>query len=157
MPEEPTPTNATIVSLRSRVANDYRMTSNWYGRNYYSANTNDPPANWCGADEFNTYVASNSGNGPKATRYNHKKAASQLGTTSIAKGNVVQKYVAGEGRYTHSAMVVTNTAHTISDASSIIVAQHSVDDSARPLWVLMGYSNSTKICLLKFKTATFSN
>ncbi len=157
LPTTPTHNNATITALRNRVANNYRMTSAWYGRNYDSSNTNDPPAKWCGVVEFYNHVTGNSGNGPKGTGYNNGNPASDLGDRYIQRGNVIQKYSTSLGRYSHSVMVVSETPRKITASSMIYVAQHTADYSSRSLYDLLGNGNmSTKIRLLVLGQTTFS-
>jgi len=156
LPATPSVSNSAITALRNRVANDYRMTSSWYGRNYYSSNLNDPPAKWCGVVEFYSYVTGSDTYGPKATGYNNGNIYTSLGSTTIAQGNIVQFYSNELGRYSHSAIVTTATSYTVANASSVRVSQHSGQDNNRNLMDAIQNSGGQKMRLLKFKSASFN-
>lgn len=150
--------DATCIALKNRVKKDYRMTSNWYGRNFDAKpELGDPPVAWCGVEEFYNYVTGNTGNGPKATGYNNGKVYSAL-STPVKMSDVLQIYSPSAKRYTHSVIVVTKKDHPIKDNKLIKVAQHQPEDKARLLSDILSSpfyeKESTKIRLIRFKSAT---
>lgn len=155
IPSNPSSNNSTCIALKKRVKSDYRMTSQWYGRNYDST-LGDPPSNFCGVENFYNYVTSNSGNGPKATAYNNNKVYTSL-STKIKKGDVLQFYNSDTGRYYHSVVVVSETDYSVSDYKKVKVAQHEDEYNNRSLSELINNfgGSSCKMRLLRFKSTTF--
>lgn len=155
IPTSPSYSNATCVALKNRVKADYRMTKQWFGRNYDST-AGDPPATFINVVAFYDYVTTNNGNGPKATAYNNNKIYTSL-TTDFRKADVLQVYSANSGRYFHSMIVSTPTTYSVANYTKVKVAQHQGDRKNRPLSEIVDWygGSSCKIRLLRFKSATF--
>lgn len=155
IPTTPSASNSTCVALKGRVSSDYRMTSDWYGRNYDSP-YGDPPSKFCGVVEFYNYTTSNTGNGPRATGYNNNSLYQNL-STAMQKGDVLQFYSSSAGRYYHSVMVVTETTYHVSTYYNVRVAQHQSEYNYRNLSELISSfgGDQCKMRLLRFNSTTF--
>lgn len=157
VPTTPSTSNSTCKTLKGKVKSDYRMTSDWYGRNNDST-LGDPPSNFCGVVSFYDYTTSNTGNGPRATGYNNGKVFTSL-STSMRKGDVLQFYNDSSSRYYHSVMVVSTTNYSVSNYSKVKVAQHQSEYNNRDLTELIANfgGSSCKMRLLRFGSTTFSS
>jgi len=131
------------------------MTSEWYGRNYDSP-YGDPPSNFCSVVSFYNYATTNTGNGPKAIGYNNNGLYQNL-STAMQKGDVLQFYSSGAGRYYHSVIVVTESTYHVSNYYNVRVAQHQTEYNYRSLTELVSAfgGDQCKMRLLRFNSSTF--
>lgn len=149
--------SAHIEALKQRVAQNYRQTWTWYGRNYDSTQQLASMA-FIQVETFWNHVIYNTGIGPKADGYNNQKHWSEL-TQIIDQGDVLQFYNKQLGRYRHSVIVVSDTHLNIHDSLEYAyVSQHTGDYSYRPLsdvFLSNGGIQEAKVRLLKFKPTNF--
>ncbi len=147
--------NSTVQALRQRVANNYRQTSKWYGRNYDSPYGN-PISSFCGVPSLWDFATNNTGTGPKATGYNNGKVYTDL-STPMKRGDILQFFNPSTSTWYHSVVVVTCTDYYVSDYTQVRVAQHQDEHFLRPLDQLVQiFGGSTcKMRLLRPKTTTF--
>ncbi|MGB9680544.1 MAG: amidase domain-containing protein [Minisyncoccia bacterium] len=149
--------NSTAQALRARVANNYRQTSQWYGRNYDSP-YGDPITNFCSVSNLWNYATSNTGNGPKADGYNNNSVYTNL-STPMKQGDILQFYNPDTQTWYHSVIVVTTTDYTVSQYTNVRVAQHESEYYWRPLDELIQYfgGSTCKMRLLRPKSTTFAS
>lgn len=150
---------ATSEALRQRVAQNYRQTSTWMGRNYKSPYEPTTPA-FVSVVDLWTYATGNKGNGPKAYGWNSMGHWSSLAgyTSKFLGGDVLQAYSPVDGRYTHSMIVVNQTGVNIADGpNNVLLSQHSYDVTNRKLSdVIKNYGGGKcKLRMLRFKATTF--
>ncbi len=147
--------HSTAQALRQRVADNYRQTSKWYGRNYDSP-YGDPISSFCGVPSLWDFATTNTGTGPKATGYNNGNVYTQL-STSMGRGDILQFFYSATNTWYHSVIVVTTVNYYVSDYTKVRVAQHQDEHYNRPLDQLIQYfgGSTCKMRLLRPKNTTF--
>jgi hypothetical protein len=151
-----TATGTTATALRGKVANDYRMVTAWWGRNYYST-SNENPA-FVGVSDLWDFSTPNTGYGPRATGYNDDAVYTSL-STNIKQGDVLQFKGTSVSYYQHSVIVVSSGEYPVSNITDVRVAQHTNDYYSRPLIdVITGFGGTNcKMRLLRFGSTTYSS
>ena len=142
-------------TARKRVAENYRQTSTWFGRNYKSSYDYGSPA-FVRVKTLWSYAIDNTGKGPRATGYNNNNHYSSL-NVNIKQGDILQVTNKANSKYYHSVIVVSSGSYPISTAfKNVYIAQHSSDWGWRKLGDLMDDSDiGNRLRLMRFKTTTF--
>lgn len=121
-----------VVELRERVADNYRQTTDWFGRNYNSS-SQYATGPFMRVVELWSYATGNTGDGPRATGYNDGNVWTSLSVVPQT-GDILQFYSTSLGRYNHSVIVTTTNSPTLSNMlNRVWISQHSGDYVNRPL------------------------
>lgn len=148
-----------IEQLRQRVAQNFRQTTVWFGRNYNSPyELASRP--FMQVTSLWDYAVSNQWNGPRAIGFNNYKHWTNL-KEQIDQGDVLQFFNEISNRYGHSVMIVSPTHSSMEEAlQDAYVAQHTMDASKRPLsdvFLSNGGFDQAKVRLLKFQSTNFTS
>lgn len=150
------PSNDT--QTKNNIANKVRMVPNvWHG------GTGGGMPNWESVTYFWNYVTGSKTTGPVGTGYNNNGVYTNLSTSSIAVGQVLQARNGSSGSYGHSVYVTDLLYGPPGPGQTwwdfILISQHSSDKWNRVLSDLIANwgGSSCNLRQIKFSSANFSS
>ena len=139
-------TMTTNIAARKRMQSSAAL-DNWFGHKNSIGNP------WGGVGNLWTFATGSPSTGPKATGVNNSKVWSNIASTSIVTGQVLQFRNGSSGNYSHSVYVSGGTNDTY---ANIKITQHTSNARRQLDEVIRGLgSDSCYMRQLKFSTANF--